>query len=518
MPTKRPLKLAILGAFALIFSSACQDKIPANSDDSTWPEIDPESQKIINGEGPYQLDSSKPVPREYLARYGQAYRVYYALMGLSLEPESNAAGGPQDPKKNPRKSTGSEIPRPDLYEEIKRKTFKSVTNDFGDVIINLNQLNNAVAEVRTLNQKISDPSRRMPEEWRLEDVVTQIPERGITKFEPWSSYFFPANNDVLFTREKRKLTSDERDKVSRTGFLGLGGKVSDTWISPLRQYDHFSRKEMKNSSGSAADWEENNYKENAKAIEHWYGLCHAWSLATFVEDEPKNAVYGDIDGEFLSLQPGDIKALILKKYQFVEESAFKMYGQRFDGSPDENTGLSPDYEDLYPEQVHRFIDAVLYGNRWPAHMGRHVPRPFIMDYDARQDVWSVPVYSGRLTIRPATQGGAPVKNAVLVRLDLYAADSYHNADERFQMGLSQLNKVYYYALYGDYDDTSGNLHVHSGIWLNRDIANSAFDHPDFFLYIDDVRKIRPIPPGTEGYPINPHLNYSNIDRLVNLAR
>ena len=174
-----------------------------------------------------------------------------------------------------------------------------------------------------------------------------FPTESIKK--PWSSWWYP-----LW----------ERNTFERT----------DGALSTLEQYDRIAEYYTGEEYFSARTHEEKFYRQRAS---DWEGMCDAWALASILENEPKRAVRVDD----ITLRIRDLKFLLFKTYEKPQKYAF--FGQR------NNAEYDSVYEDIYPEEMHRFLQEELFKKK----------KAFIMDYDAGIQVWNVPVYKAKTIIK-----------------------------------------------------------------------------------------------------------------------
>ena len=181
-------------------------------------------------------------------------------------------------------------------------------------------------------------------------VVRETDESGIEAYAlradgkqwlPWSAYWYPTNDTVLF----------------------------DGADAPLKKYDRFAAR-THGSATSAAEFEEKNVYNPAPG---WEGSCDAWAKASLFEAEPVRGV-----GEFTAF---DLKALLIKSYQSIDDDSIEYFGER-------NNGDDSNYKDIYPDQFHRFLQVNLFEDH----------KPFLMDKDPGIAVWNMPMYYANLTI------------------------------------------------------------------------------------------------------------------------
>ncbi|MBF0362375.1 MAG: hypothetical protein HQK49_15265 [Oligoflexia bacterium] len=238
---------------------------------------------------------------------------------------------------------------------------------------------------------------------------------------PWSSYWFPTKDPILFKDEN----------------------------SALRKYDRFVEFVTGKNPESARYHEEMLFNRDAVS---WSGLCTTWSLASIMEIEPKESVSFKIDHDnVLEFSSGDLKALLIQSYTKVEQKKEDIFGQRFDGVYDSI------YADIFPMQFHRLLQAELFDKKLP----------IIIDTDAGIEVWNSPIWYAKVKI---------VADSVLSTLVHVTTDVYYTSDKvtyNFRGAKSEWRR-YTYDLKGS-RMIDGQLLVDEGVWT----GNSISDHPDY---------------------------------------
>jgi len=233
---------------------------------------------------------------------------------------------------------------------------------------------------------------------------------------PWSAWWYPSRDTSLFR--------------------------SSEGLAPLEKYDNFSY-DIFNIDARSAEYEEEYIYNEGEA--NWSGLCHAWAVASVLYKEPKYiANRGGID-----FSVGDQKALLIKSYANV--SNLTIFGDRYDGHHEDN------FEDVYPEQFHRFAVEWLENKN----------KPFLMDYDPSYPVWTVPVNKVKFIITKEDNQTAFVKAWVQYATPFVFDQNY--------VGTKYSNKAYTYRLYGDFSGST--MKVVDSEW----VEDSIDDHPDYVI-------------------------------------
>jgi hypothetical protein len=245
----------------------------------------------------------------------------------------------------------------------------------------------------------------------------------IAKKIPWSGWWYPIHDRRLFEGNEE--------------------------ISTLERFDQYI---MKNNpqAESSRDYEENEIYEPQSG--GWAGLCHAWALASIMEDEPKNEVVK----KGIKFRIEDLKGLLIKTYE--KSYPTETFGQR------NNADWDSVYEDIYPEEFHTVLKNELFEKR----------TPFLMDFDPGFQVWNVPVYKAKIIVKKDLNN----ENIVQVKTVVTTASPYIE-DINF-VGTSTLTFIYMYDFYGHWDD-GGNFHVDYGLWVKRGHTDSRKRHPDFLI-------------------------------------
>jgi hypothetical protein len=271
------------------------------------------------------------------------------------------------------------------------------------------------------------------------------------KVKPWSSYWFPHSDTSLY-----EPISGSRE------------------AAPLQKYDQWAKKAKKTETSAAAY--EKTAMENHES-DSWAGLCNAWSKASVMEKEPANRKPVDVDG--VKFSSFDLKALLIKSYD--NTVGFVNYGRRYNGE------RSDDFNDIYPDQFHRVLQATLFEKG----------QAFIMDRDPSIQVWNVPVYKAEVLIaRDPSNAGV-----MHVRATLGTAGTRDDTDF---IGTWQVNYEYYYDLYG-VSRPDGSFEVRSGAWTGASLDN----HPDF---------VTVIPEKTVRQSDNPQLKTEWVDEILTKAQ
>ncbi len=248
---------------------------------------------------------------------------------------------------------------------------------------------------------------------------------GTSQITPWSSWWFPTKDKYLFESSNEKT------------------------LAPLQKYDAYN-KENSGVDSESALFERMEIYDPSEV--NWAGLCHAWAIASVLHVEPKVSIIKNN----ISFSVADQKALLLKSYE--SPIGLKFYGKRNNG------GFEDDFNDIYPDQFHRMAQVFLFERKLP----------FLMDYDPRFPVWTVPIYNIKFKIVKLNETSALVK--------AWLSTASPNVDSPNFVGTKKSVKFYEYKLYGQW--TGGALKVTNSEWVN----DSVFDHPDYLIAYPDAVK------------------------------
>lgn len=280
----------------------------------------------------------------------------------------------------------------------------------------------------------------------------EVPQKN----RPWSSYFFPVKDPLLFGDSQGAVISD----------------------SPLGKYDLYSRKRDAGGAKQAAAWEKSAWERGGRDAQGWEGLCNAWAFASLLGPAPlaPRTLLG------VTFSVGDQKALLLKTYEtsVVE----RHYGTNFEPGPD------ADWNRIYPEEFHRLIQVELYQGR----------RPFIMDADPTPEIWNYPVWYGRSEIN--ADASDPLRVHVVTQLvaagmlERRLRDSTESPVHPFE---------YTYDLIGN-PRGDGTLEVVYGEWTGDSLRKS---HPNYLI---------PLPQRLVRGSANPEIDPALVDEILGNPR
>lgn len=270
----------------------------------------------------------------------------------------------------------------------------------------------------------------------VREVSADADESFVTAdIQPWAGYWYPMRDSILVkpgASNGGQPTLEKYDKYARAVF----GKASTAVHEEIR-------------TGL--------YNDRA---EGWEGRCHAWAMASVFEVEPVLPPSGvKVPGTDLTFYTRDIKALIIKAYELVDNEAFRLYGRPFALTED----AAQDFQDIYPDQFHRVLQAELYERG----------RPILMDYAAGNEVWNSPVWQAQTVIKrdPSDSHVVHVRTVVKGTQSVSISPDWAGSGPK-----TDTTYEYEYDLMG-VPQEDGRLLVKYGKWT----GNSIKDHPDFVM-------------------------------------
>lgn len=321
-----------------------------------------------------------------------------------------------------------------------------------------------IAQLLQIPQLVSVTSEFGPTVIKVHD----FPYRSMmaeSHIKPWSSWWYPKKDDFLFSTEEGRYAS------ALTKYDLIRQRRFDYDPNGLRP-------------GSAADFERKNFNPNDLS---WEGLCDAWALASISSLEPRHPVTISENRVSVTFEISDLKALLLKTYEAVDDSNLTYYGQKFTG--DEQGWIFPD---LFPDQFHRLIEAQLF----------EAQMPVIMDHDPGVEVWNVPIFKANYLMDKVPDQ----PNSVFVRTWVYSAEAVKTNEKEF-VGTKEAVREYNYVLVGTRNE-EGNLVINSGYWVKGPSGlNSRKNHPDYLNRIPVLSKL-------QRKSWNPEIDIKLIDEIL----
>ncbi len=251
----------------------------------------------------------------------------------------------------------------------------------------------------------------------LDPKLEPVPQELRVK-KPWSGYWYPFGDDILYREQDAPLAKYER--MLRA--MGYEAKITE---SERQRYAGFKP-------------------------DSWEGLCDAWSLAAINAPEPSAG--RTIHGEYFSI--ADQKALLTFAHLRYSK---KMYGMSYRGDA-ESDGT---YQDLKPEAFHKLI----------LHFLGVEKRAFIIDDMAGVQVWNKPLYRYRWILWQDPDHDY----AYLVRGYPWLVKERQKETDELTKTKDAVAPIYNYRLYVDKNfKKQGGYRVVAGQWLGESYVN----HPD----------------------------------------
>jgi hypothetical protein len=395
--------------------------------------------------------------------------------------------------------------------------------------------------------RLNDPERfgRFLES-DLEYTLAALPMEGVSKKEPWPATYWPTFQDSTNVRWDGVDTLSPMEKYD----LVFNGWVPPPGFMELRPFKSGCGQsdydpEYYDAIGPAARWMSENRGHWAAhdgidsdsdgtvdecgdrdGIEGWWGLCHAWTPAALIEDEPTNT----IEYEGVTFYPSDLKALMITVYD--SSKAVVIGGRCKTRKVERDTNgriLDANCRDTNAGTFH-----VIAAN----FLGRF-QTGFAEDRTYDGEVWNQPVYAYNVdTLKEVEEqkaieltqldgsGGEKYafnedakRWAEVVTTVQYVVESHPSREAMLPNFQGYLRTdTYHYLL-----EMDGDGKIIGGEWLNADAEGprgGISGQPDFLWYPTGPRA-NPLPNGVHGRidpRKNPHVSYSKVSRLFELSQ
>jgi hypothetical protein len=394
---------------------------------------------------------------------------------------------------------------------------------------------------------INDPARfqRFLDE-DLEYVLDELPLQGTADKQAWPGSYWPTYQDSTNYRwEAGELSPLEKYDMVFNGWvpppgfdelrpIGSGCRDSDEYdeayyeaLGPAARWMSENRGNWRTHDGIDND-EDGEIDEcsDREGIATWWGLCHAWTPAALIEEEPIEPVI--IDG--VTFYPSDLKALMLTVYDSSNAVVIGGRCKTRQVERDENGRI----KDLNCRDTNAGTFHIIMANL----LGRF-KTGFAEDRTYNAQVWNQPVHSYHVTemtdvdeataiallvIEPESVESYPFNEDAVrwseVKVSVrYVAESMQSKQPMLPNFSSYLRTDrYHYLLEIDADGR-----IIGGEWINGMRANSVggvSQRPDFLWYPSGPRS-NPIPEGPRGIRNvlkNPHVGYLDVVRLFERSR
>ncbi|GMG16563.1 unnamed protein product [Phytophthora fragariaefolia] len=317
----------------------------------------------------------------------------------------------------------------------------------------------------------------------MEANLANLPTVGVHTPSPWPGPYWPTYQDGI-----NVVWSPGEPSAAEKYATAFGLDVTDFMdkVSKDNGIDSMSSHTVCSSDSDCSSLTDGSScairagKTSGYCIPTWYGICHAWTPAAMLEDEPQCAVtYNGV-----TFQPMDIKALLSDVYDGATVTTV-FTGTRYNGGTDSTDEYgrhsSDSYRDLNPAYFH-IAAANLLGK---------LNATFIADVTAGSEVWNQPVRGFKvyeqtnMTLAEAAQTfygldeypwNAAAKSIVYVKSRLSWIFETYTDGPLVSSGKvnSYTTGAYYYYLLEMDDD--GN--IIGGEW----VYDSDDDHPDFIWF------------------------------------
>jgi hypothetical protein len=218
-----------------------------------------------------------------------------------------------------------------------------------------------------------------------------LPDSGVLKRKPWTASYWPTYQGGI---SHRWLTGEVR--YSNIGYSPKG----IDYLSPAEKFDLYIGR---------TDFPLTNYERKRTGILYnynipkWEGLCHAWSPASYLYNEPKPITVTGKNGEKIQFGSADLKALLMINFDLSKGSEkTKFLGSRC--SLDKANG-NFNYDSACADTNAGAFHVVLTN-----YIGIR-KESFVIDRTRDAEVWNQPVEAYSFKVlgenRGASNGAAP---------------------------------------------------------------------------------------------------------------
>ena len=262
-------------------------------------------------------------------------------------------------------------------------------------------------------------AQNAPENWGITNATpySALPTSGSLKKAPWLSTYWPTYQGGIAQRwQNGNLGTRVEDYLytpPSTQELGAMGASELNQLSPVEKYDLLSGNQNFDLTHVEL-YRVRATMDDRGRIPTWYGLCHGWAPASYMEDEPQHAVTVTLeDGRDLTLYPDDLKALMISAYANPDVSA-RFIGSRCESKTFVTGGrhrASASCRDTNPGAFHLALAQYVGIQK----------KGFVVEIEKSKEVWNQPVagyafaYGMKRRIRPAERRRKPLsQRAVFV--------------------------------------------------------------------------------------------------------
>ncbi|KAG7377043.1 hypothetical protein PHYPSEUDO_012255 [Phytophthora pseudosyringae] len=317
----------------------------------------------------------------------------------------------------------------------------------------------------------------------METTLANLPTVGVHTPSPWPGPYWPTYQDGINVVWSAGEPSAAEKYATAFGLdpTDFMDKVSaDNGIDSMSSHTVCSSDTDCSSLTDGSSCSIRAGKSSGYCIPTWYGICHAWTPASMLEDEPQCAVTHN----GVTFQPMDLKALISDIYDGATVTTV-FTGTRYNGGTDSEDSYgrhsSDAYRDLNPAYFH-IAATNLLGS---------LNATFIADVTAGSEVWNQPVRGFKvyeqteMTLAEAASTfygleeypwNAAAKSIVYVKTRLsWIFETYTDGPLVSSGSVDKYTTGAYYYYLLEMDDSGVII---GGEW----VYDSDDDHPDFIWF------------------------------------
>jgi hypothetical protein len=316
-----------------------------------------------------------------------------------------------------------------------------------------------------------------PSDYKIIKNVHELDSKGISSaksnIQPWSGDYWGTYRGGIAARyglENFPDTEDWKEMEKAFDKYQPINKKSHTFLknlSPAEKYDLLADDNKYTLTGAILESGRSYFKANGN-LETWFGICHGWAPAAYVEPRPRKSFEISIGGNYpkMKIYPDDVKALVS---QLWAENNFptRFLGGRCD---DKNPAMDPN-------------GRIIAENCFDANPGLwHITllnqlglrgKSFVIDATYDYQVWNQPVASYSYQyFNPHTKEHFNEARLAMIPIESYEGDkfkTYRHKDSKQIVGVElTLNYV---------QETTAN---------HTDIDNEEYDSMAQVTYLYDL--------------------------------
>lgn len=273
---------------------------------------------------------------------------------------------------------------------------------------------------------------------RAERRLTEMEKKGLKKSyldeKPWSGSYWPTRNGALSWRYNDPAFPGKDFKTNYSSYEARPAEtLPDEQLSPAEKYDILVGDA--NFTLTKENWARGLEVVKTKPdVPKWYGLCHGWAPAAYLEHQPRKAVTVPArSGRMITFLPADIKALASSLWADTIPDVIFIGKKCVKPKPKEDDMgrvIDPECFNTNPGTWHLTLV-----NR--IGVGRE---SFVMDATYDTEVWNQPIYGYKYSyFNPQTLKVSDSLFGSIVEKDKFKLDKfkkYRSAKAKYVVGIA----------------------------------------------------------------------------------